>query len=141
MQPVNPSFVPLPAGTALASPWVRLGARLLEFVLTIVTLGIGWLIWAAMLAGTGQTPAKKLLGLRVIAADTLRPVGFAKMFWLRGLVGNLVVGVAFIIPPVGFVLLFMPFWDNRNQNMWDKISSTYVVTDPQDAWHTKVAPV
>ena len=37
------------------------------------------------------------------------------------------------------VLLFMPFWDKRNQNLWDKVSNTFVVTDPNDAWHTRAA--
>ncbi len=29
----------------------------------------------------------------------------------------------------------MPFWDRRRQNIWDKISNTFVVSDPDDAWH------
>ena len=57
------------------------------------------------------------------------------MFWVRGLVADIVVG--FAIPLTLGVLLFMPFWDRHNQNLWDKISSTYVVLDPNDAWGTK----
>ena len=41
------------------SPWARLGAYLLEQLLFLVTLGIGWIIWALTLGGKGQTPAKK----------------------------------------------------------------------------------
>jgi len=120
-----------------ASPWLRLGSYLLEGVLYVVTLGIGWLIWAAMIAGTGQTPAKRLLGIRVIGADTLTPVGIGKMFWVRGLVAGMVAWFA-ITFTLG-VLLFMPLWDKRNQNLWDKVSNTYVVTDPNDVWNTKPA--
>jgi uncharacterized RDD family membrane protein YckC len=136
--PANPSYVPLPPGVTLSTPWLRLGSRIVEGLLGIVTLGIGWLIWAAMIAGSGQTPAKKLLKLRVIGTDTLRPVGFSKMFWMRGIVGNILTSLVCFIP-FGFIVLFMPFWDDKNQNLWDKISNTYVVTDPNDAWHTQVA--
>ncbi len=128
------SDVQLPPGVTLVSPWVRLGAYLLESLLVTVTIGIGWTIWAAMLAGTGQTPAKRLLGLRVVGADTMRPVGMGRMFWMRGLVAGMVAFFA-ILFTLG-VLLFMPFWDRRNQNLWDKVSSTYVVADPNDAWST-----
>jgi uncharacterized RDD family membrane protein YckC len=119
----------------VANPWARLGSYLLESLLIFVTLGIGWLIWAATIAGTGQTPAKRLLNHRVIGADTLRPVGLGKMFWVRGILAGLVAGVA--IPFTVGVLLFMPFWDKRRQNLWDKVSSTYVVNDPADAWATR----
>jgi uncharacterized RDD family membrane protein YckC len=129
----------LPAAVKAASPWLRLGSYFLEGVLAIVTLGIGWLIWAAMIAGTGQTPAKRLMGIRVIGADTLMPVGFGKMFWVRGLVAGMVA--SFAVPFTLGILLFMPFWDKRNQNLWDKVSNTYVVTDPNDAWNTKPALV
>ena len=114
---------------------MRLGAYFLEAILVIVTLGIGWLIWAAMIAGGGQTPAKRLLGMRVIRAGTLQPVGFGNMLFMRGLVAGLVA--SFAISITFGVLLFMPFWDKRNQNIWDKVSSTYVVTDPLDAWGMK----
>ncbi len=57
-----PNLNGLPPGVMITSPGARLGAFLLEFVLLIVTLGIGWLIWAAITAGNGQTPAEKVLG-------------------------------------------------------------------------------
>ena len=122
----------LPNGTSLVSPWARLGAYFLESILFVVTLGIGWLIWAAIIAGGGQTPAKKLLNQRVVRTDTLHPVGFARMFWVRGILAGFVASLA--ITFTFGILLFMPFWDKRNQNLWDKISSTYVVSDPGNAW-------
>ena len=130
-------MIGLPAGVTSVSPWGRLGAYLLESILAIFTLGIGWLIWAAMIAGRGQTPAKQILNQRVIDASTYRPVGFARLFWMRGLLGGLVASLA--IPVTLGILLFMPFWDKRNQNLWDKVSSTYVVSDPTDVWNTKAA--
>lgn len=54
---------------------------------------------------------------------------------MREIVAGIIAGVA--SPLTLGVLLFMPFWDRRNQNLWDKISSTYVVLDPSDAWNTR----
>jgi uncharacterized RDD family membrane protein YckC len=106
--------------------------------LIVVTLGIGWLIWAAVATGAvGQTPAKKLLGLRVVRGDTWQPAGLGKMFWVRGLLAGMVAYFA-IIFTLG-ILLLMPFWDKRSQNIWDKVSNCYVVTDPNDAWSTQRA--
>ncbi len=97
-----------------------------------MTLGIGWLIWAAMIGSGAQTPAKRLLGMRVIDAGTLSPVGMGKMFWMRGLLGGIVASIAFTIT-LG-ILVLMPFWDRLDQNLWDKVSGTYVVDDPNNAW-------
>jgi uncharacterized RDD family membrane protein YckC len=125
----------LPAGVLVASPWARLGSYFLEVILIFITFGIGWLIWGAMTAGLGQTPAKRVMKLRVVDAASLKPAGFARMFWMRGFVASIVASFA-ILFTIG-VLLFMPFWDKRRQNIWDKVSSTYVVSDPNDAWSTK----
>ena len=125
----------LPQGVSVANPWIRLGSYFLESILMLVTLYIGWMIWACMTASTGQTPAKRLLKIRVIDANTLKPASFGKMFWVRGLVAGIVAG--FAIPFTLGILAFMPLWDKRNQNIWDKVSGTYVVSDPSDAWQTK----
>jgi uncharacterized RDD family membrane protein YckC len=121
-----------PPGVTFASPWLRFGAYVLDAVLQTVTLGIGWLIWAAFVVGKGQTPAKQLLRMRVVDANGHQPVGFARMFFMRGIVAGLVASIAIVIT-LG-VLAFMPFWDRRNQNVWDKVSSTVVVVDPDNAW-------
>lgn len=125
----------LPQGVQVASPWLRLGAYFLEGILAVCTLGIGWLIWASTIAGSGQTPAKRLLKMRVISTSSRQPVGFGTMLFMRGIVAGFVASLA-IMFTLG-ILLFMPFWDKRNQNIWDKISSTYVVIDPHDAWNLK----
>jgi len=136
--PYSAPASPLPSGVALASPWIRLGSYLLEGLLMFVTFGVGWLIWAAVATGpVGQTPAKRLLGLRVIRGDTWRPAGLGRMFWIRGLLAGIVAYFAVVLT-IG-ILLFMPFWDQRNQNIWDKVSNCYVVTDPYDAWSTQKA--
>ncbi|MFM7872221.1 MAG: RDD family protein [Actinomycetota bacterium] len=121
-----------PPGVKIASPWLRLAAYLLEAVLQTVTLGIGWLIWAAIVAGNGQTPAKQLLRMRVVGASEPRPVGFARMFFMRGIVAGVLAGLLIVVT-LG-IILFMPLWDRRNRNIWDKVSGTVVVTDPDNAW-------
>tara|TARA_B100000131_G_scaffold91532_1_gene88233 strand:- start:81 stop:482 length:402 start_codon:yes stop_codon:yes gene_type:complete len=110
------------------SPWARLGAYLLEGLLAAVTLWIGWIIWALALSGKGQTPAKKLLNQTVVDINTGQPLGLGRMFWIRGLVASLVAVIA--IPLSLFILLFMPLWDSNNQNIWDKVSGSYVIPTP-----------
>jgi uncharacterized RDD family membrane protein YckC len=123
----------LPAGVSKADPWLRFGSYLLEGVLILVTLFIGWLIWAAMIGGDGQTPAKKILKLRVIGTDTMQPVGLGRMFWVRGLIAGFIAQIAFFFT-LG-IIAFMPFWDKDNQNVWDKVSNCYVVVDEANAWN------
>ena len=111
-------------GLDLASPWVRLGAYLLETILITVTLGIGWIVWALVISGNGQTPAKKIMDLTAIDKISLKPLSLGKMFWLQGVLGYF----ATIIVTITLGLLsLMPFWDRHNQNLWDKFSSSYVV--------------
>jgi uncharacterized RDD family membrane protein YckC len=50
---------------SIASRGIRLGAWLLDIVLFAFLLGLGWLIWFAFTARHGQTPAKRILKLRV----------------------------------------------------------------------------
>jgi uncharacterized RDD family membrane protein YckC len=48
----------------------RLASYALDAALAVLTLGIGWLIWSMIVWGEGQTPAKKILKLRVRHFDT-----------------------------------------------------------------------
>lgn len=54
----------------LASFQHRLGAYALDCALAFLTLGIGWIIWSLVVWGEGQTPGKRILKIRVYAADT-----------------------------------------------------------------------
>jgi uncharacterized RDD family membrane protein YckC len=136
-RPISPPWLaasppppqPHPAlDTELAGPWLRLGSWLLDTIIQIFTLGIGWLIWAAFIASEGQTPGKRLLNLRVKVFSTGAPATLGRMFWLRGVIGGFVVWIA-VSFTLGIVLL-MPFWDDRNQTLWDKLSGCIVVVDP-----------
>lgn len=57
-----------PAGLPFASPLHRFGSCLLESILAVLTLRIGWVLWWLVLVGQGQTPARKILGLRIVDA-------------------------------------------------------------------------
>ena len=63
----------------LASFQHRLGAYALDCALAICTFGIGWMIWSLVVWGQGQTPAKKILKIRVYAADTQRVATWGHM--------------------------------------------------------------
>lgn len=63
----------------LASFQHRLGALFLDAALLLATLGIGWIIWSLVVWGEGQTPAKKILKIRVYAAETQNRVTWGHM--------------------------------------------------------------
>lgn len=128
MEQRNGKGVSIGESSVGVSGWARFGAALLENLLMLVTLYIGWIIWACTLSGTGQTPAKKLLNQTVLDLETNAPMTLGKMFGMRGIVGGLVAMIA--IPFTIYIIAFMPFWDKRNQNIWDKVSNSLVVRTP-----------
>ena len=117
--------VTLPEGVVLTSKSSRLLGSLLEVVLAVVTLGIGYFIWSFFTYRTGQTPGKKLMGIRVVSVND----GKALPFWMtllrewivKGFIGSITFGIAYIW------ILFDP----KNQSLYDKVLNTVVVDDPQ----------
>lgn len=115
----------LPEGVVLKSKASRLLCALLEVVLALVTLGIGYFIWQFFTYRTGQTPGKKLMGIRVITLND----GKALPFWMtllrewivKGFIGSITFGIAYIW------ILF----DDKNQALYDKVLNTIVVDDPR----------
>ncbi len=115
----------LPDGVVLTSKASRLLCALLEVVLAIVTLGIGYFIWSFFTYRHGQTPGKKLMGIRVISLND----GKALPFWMtllrewivKGFIGSITFGIAYLW------ILF----DAKNQSLYDKVLNTVVVDDPQ----------
>jgi len=57
----------------------RLGAEALDSAFMLITLWIGWAIWSLVVWGEGQTPAKKILKIRVLSADTNKPATWGHM--------------------------------------------------------------
>ena len=66
----------LPEGVELASRGRRTGAWFLSALLAIVTLGIGYIIWGAIVWGKGTSPAYQVLGMK-----TWKPVEQTRGTW------------------------------------------------------------
>ncbi|MCR8578643.1 RDD family protein [Streptomyces sp. Isolate_219] len=119
----------LPHGIHLSTVGLRFGGFLLENLLMICTLYIGWLIWAFLVFPQGQTPAKQLLHMRVIYIPEARAARWWRMFFrefiAKGIIG-LLASVTLLIP------YFWLLWDRNRQELWDKMATTLVITDPED---------
>ncbi len=115
----------LPDGVALTSKSSRLLCSLLEAVLAIVTLGIGYFIWSFFTYRTGQTPGKKLMGIRVVSLNDEKALTFwmtlLREWIVKPFIGGITFGVAY-----AWVL-----FDAKNQALYDKVLNTIVVDDPQ----------
>ena len=110
--------------TQLASAGSRIGAALLDILLMIVTLFIGWLIWSIVLWKQSTSPAKKMLGMTVVDANTGAPATIKQMV-MREVLGKWVVGsVAGIATLASLVMLWAT---PRRQAVWDYIGTTVVV--------------
>jgi hypothetical protein len=116
----------LPQGVYLSSPAKRLGGYVLEGILLVVTLGLGWLVWTAFAFRTGQTPAKKLLSMRVVKLRTARSASWGLMF-VREIIAKPIVGVLSLLT-IG-IINFWLLWDRDNQELWDKLVGVVVVND------------
>ncbi len=132
-QPAPSTEPPLPVAAGqreVVSKMDRFLCYLLEIALLIVTLGIGWLIWALVivLKNEGQTPAKKLMNQQALIEATGEPAGPARMIFVRGIAASIVFGIAqmfFYIPAL--ILLLIVFFDDQNRTFWERLSSTVVV--------------
>lgn len=130
----GPAPSPTPTGLApLASPGKRLGAFLLDgliIAVSAITLFLGWLIWAFIVFGKGQTPGKQLLGLRVVDDESGKVVSYATMA-LRTLVYELLLGsvTSGVTTIIGGVMLVAD--KDQRQALWDKMASSVVVEDPE----------
>jgi len=118
-----------PPPLRLASPWLRLGASLLNGLLFVVTLGVGFLVWTLVLWGQGTNPGKKICGLRVVRAETGHLCTFGAMFTREFLLGGLALGVLSVLtlgvlPVVDALMIF----GDRNRRLVDRMASTLVVT-------------
>ncbi len=105
----------------------RFLAYLLEGLLVVVTLFIGWLIWSLIVWGDGKTPAKQVMGMRCVKTDTGRSATWGTMF-LREIVGKGVLGaITFGITTV--VSIFMILFGPERRGVWDHVAGTVVVDD------------
>jgi uncharacterized RDD family membrane protein YckC len=121
------SGLTLPQGVQLASVGRRIGAFFLAIPLSIVTLGIGYVIWGLIVWGRGQTPALQVLGMRCWRPETGRAAGWWWMA-LREIIGRLVDGILSIVT----LLLSFIFMCTRSDRrcLHDLIVGTVVLHDP-----------
>jgi len=63
----------------LAAPEKRLYAFLANMGIGIITLGIGWIIWSALLWSEGTTPGHKLLNLSIVDEKTFEHLNWNRM--------------------------------------------------------------
>lgn len=113
----------------LSTAGKRFGAFLLEIVLAIVTIGIGWIIWDLIVWKDGKSPAKQLLHMQVVNAKTGQPLTwgqcFLRNFVCYGLIGAIpILGALYRIVGACFV-----FNDDRRA-LWDRMVDSYVVDIP-----------
>ncbi|HTX26639.1 MAG TPA: hypothetical protein VME19_06445 [Streptosporangiaceae bacterium] len=126
----RPTGLVLPQGVRPASVGRVAGAYCLAVALFIGTLGVGYLIWALVTWGHGQTPAQRLLGLRCWEPSADRGAGGVagqvagrgKMA-IRQVTGILLNGELLMGP---FIMLLSPTLNS----VGDFFAGTVVLHDP-----------
>ena len=71
----------------------RLGGYFLDLALAILTLGVGWIIWSLFAWRNGQTPAKQILKMRVVAEESRN-----NATWKHMAIRQLLIPLTFAIP-------------------------------------------
>ncbi|MCQ3811293.1 MAG: RDD family protein [Acidimicrobiia bacterium] len=123
----------------LSSRRRRFGAFLLENLLIVVTLFIGYVIWSLIVYARGQTPAKQILSMRVVRLKERRTAHWGWMalrqIVLVGLIGLaldfFVSGLSLAWILVNGIVLVS---NSRRQALWDMMVDTVVVHDPNDLY-------
>lgn len=112
-----------------ATAGIRFGAYLLDGLLMIVTLFIGWVVWTMITwSKHSANPGQKILGLAVVKADTGVRLTWGQMFLRNFVFGGIVMYVlgGITIGILHLVNLFMPFSASR-QSLVDKMAGTVLV--------------
>ena len=116
-----------PQGMQYASFQHRLGALALDIVLLNVTFYIGWIIWSLIVWGEGQTPAKKILKIRVRNVETGAVATWGHMAVREFLVifaVAIAVGLTSGLALVAWIVLEIVFYYTKNnrtlRDLWVK---------------------
>jgi hypothetical protein len=117
----------LPNQVVLAPVGRRIGAFFLAIPLSIVTLGIGYLIWGAIVWGRGTSPALQVLGMRAWSPQNSAPASWGRMA-LRNIVGGFVQGILSLITGLISFVLFLT--GDEHKSIPDHIGGTVIIHDP-----------
>jgi uncharacterized RDD family membrane protein YckC len=124
----NPAYAATASTVPLehrASGWIRFGAQLLNGLLSVVTLGIGWIIWTTVTwSSDSANPGQKILGLKVVKKDTGAPLTWGELFIRNFVLGGIVYSITFYVLYV--IDIFKPFGSER-QRVLDNMAGTVVV--------------
>ncbi|MCX6434907.1 MAG: RDD family protein [Actinobacteria bacterium] len=124
-EPTNSSTI---SKEPLASAGARLGSYLMEQLLSVVTLGIGWLIWSFVEWGKGTTPGHKVLNQYVVDEKTGETFGRGRMAIREIVIKGLLCGLLFVMTFSVFFIVdsLMVVRDDR-RTIHDRISGSLVV--------------
>jgi hypothetical protein len=123
----------------VASMWTRAAELVIEVVLIVCTFGFGWVGWWIIAWADGQSPAKVVLRMHVVAAGDGQLASFGRMA-VREALGKGVAGAVALaglyngqIGLVSFALVYVLIGvgfgvtDNRRRTVWDLIAGTVVL--------------
>ena len=128
-------YMPDPTGTVEKVTFNRRfwGDYILEGILILVTLVIGWYIWLIFTAQTSQSPAKRLLNVYIIDLEKGQTVSAGRV-WVRDVVIKQIVFDIIISSLTGgigsFVDAIWILFDRNRQALHDKVVNTVVVYAP-----------
>ncbi len=130
-------YLPAPGTERTAAGlWRRFFALWIDSILIVLLLIVGWLIWFFFTAKEGQTPGKKLLGLRVIVLDgTVALVG---TMWLREVV---IKRILWAVIPLSIIAYIWALFDKDRQAVHDKMVKTYVIYHPGQVEQLQAVPL
>jgi uncharacterized RDD family membrane protein YckC len=118
-----------PGGAELSGWWKRVGATLLDALISLPFLVFGYvLIVSPILMGrdgpnNGQTWGKQIVGIRVVRDDG-QPFSYGTALLRDFVIKGLLFGAIAI---VSLVDSLWPLWDEQNQALHDKLVNTHVL--------------
>ncbi len=122
-----------PGAMRYASFQHRLGALALDVALCIVTFNIGWIIWSLIVWGDGQTPAKKILKIRVRNYETGAVATWGHMAvreFLVPLTVAIAIGLTSGIALIAWVVIEIVFYFTKsNRTLRDLWVKTAVINE------------
>jgi len=122
---VQPSPASAAGAAELASIGRRLGALVLDGVLGVFTLYIGWIIWSLIVYGRGQTPGKQLVGIYAARVDDPeRRLSWGSMFLREFVIKTLLFAYLLTLATLGIAYILDYLWA-----LWDKSGHTQTLHD------------